>query len=132
MKIAIPARDQQLEAHFVQCAYFALYRIEDGKVVARERVEAETHGCRSSMASTLAGLGVHVMLAGTMGPGAHASLARNGIEVIRGCEGALEDVVTAFLGGGLVDRAGGGGGCGCGGHGGDKPHGHAHGGGCCH
>jgi predicted Fe-Mo cluster-binding NifX family protein len=125
MKIAIPARDQQLESHFGQCAYFAIFRIENGKVVARERVEAETNGCRSSMASTLAGLGVHVMLAGTMGPGAHASLARNGIEVIRGCQGSLEEVVMAFLGGRLVDRPGEAG-CGCGGHDGEKPHAHGH------
>ncbi len=130
MKIAIPARDQHLEPHFGQCAYFAIFRIEDGRVAARERVEAETHGCRSSMASTLAGLGVDVMLAGTMGPGAHASLARNGIEVIRGCEGTLEDVVGAFLAGGLKDRESVG--CGCGGHHGGEGHGHHHGGGCCH
>lgn len=125
MKIAIPARDQHLESHFGQCAYFAIFRIENGKVVARERVEAETNGCRSSMASTLAGLGVHVMLADTMGPGAHASLARNGIEVIRGCQGSLEEVVMAFLAGRLVDRPGAGG-CGCGGHSGEKPHTHGH------
>lgn len=131
MKIAIPARDQQLESHFGQCAYFAIFRVEDGAILARERVEAETNGCRSSMASALAGLGVHVMLAGSMGPGAHASLARNGIEVIRGCEGSLEDVVAAFLAGRLVDREGGGAGCACSGHGGEKAHGHSHGG-CCH
>lgn len=124
MKIAIPARELRLEPHYGECAYFAIFRIEDGKVVARESVEAETSGCRSSMASTLAGLGVHVMLVGTVGPGAHAALARNGIDVVRGCEGTLEDVVAAFLAGRLVDRGGG-----CGGRGGDEPHGH---GGCCH
>lgn len=128
MKIAIPARDQHLEPHFGQCAYFAIFRIEDGKVEARERVEAEAHGCRSSMASTLAGLGVHVMLAGNLGPGAQASLARNGIEVIRGCEGALEDVVSAFLAGKLADREAGG--CDCGGH--HHGSGHDHGGCGCH
>jgi predicted Fe-Mo cluster-binding NifX family protein len=126
MKIAIPARDQHLESHFGHCAYFAIFRIEDGAVVARERVEAESNGCRSSMASTLAGLGVDVMLADAMGPGAHASLARNGIEVIRGCTGTLEDVVTAFLAGRLVDSPAAEG-CGCGGHGAEKAHaGHGH------
>lgn len=127
MKIAIPARELRLEPHYGECAYFAIFRIEDGKVVARELVGTETSGCRSSMASTLAGLGVHVMLAGSIGPGAQASLARNGIEVIHGCEGAVDDVVAQFLAGRLVDR--GGGGCGRRGHGGGHSDGHD---GCCH
>ncbi len=48
-------------------------------------------------------MGVDVMLAGNMGDGAKNVLQRNGIAVIRGCHGPVEEVVAAYLAGRIAD-----------------------------
>lgn len=55
------------------------------------------------IAPRLHAMGVDVMLAGNMGDGAKNVLQRNGIAVIRGCHGPVEEVVAAYLAGRIAD-----------------------------
>lgn len=61
-------------------------------------------GCHSGIARTLAEQGVSVMLAGNIGAGAISHLNEFGIEVVRGCYGEAEKVVTEFLQGTIKDN----------------------------
>ncbi len=129
MKIAIPTRDGHVDDHFGHCAYYTIYTVEDGKVISSERLDSpEGCGCKSGIAADLHNMGVEVMLAGNMGPGAKNKLEANSIRVIRGCQGDPQTVVADFLAGRISDS-----GVGCASH--DEHHecgNHDHGHECAH
>ncbi|HOT62537.1 MAG TPA: NifB/NifX family molybdenum-iron cluster-binding protein, partial [Treponemataceae bacterium] len=90
MKIAMPTRGGEIDAHFGHCEYFTVFTVDGGVVVAEERVDSPAGcGCKSNVASILAGKGVSLMVAGNMGDGAVRVLKRQGVEVIRGCAGSV-------------------------------------------
>ena len=105
MKVAVPSNGDVVDDHFGHCKYFTVFELDsDNRVVAREKVDSpEGCGCKSNIASQLSAMGVQVMLAGNMGQGAVKVLDRNGIRVLRGCQGKIEDVVQAFAEGRLMD-----------------------------
>ncbi len=104
MKIAIPTRDNCVDDHFGHCAYYSIYEIEQGKVISNETLESPKGcGCKSNIAVTLKGIGVELMIAGSMGDGAKNKLTESGIEVIRGCSGVVGLVLAAYLAGKLND-----------------------------
>lgn len=104
MKIAVPTRDGVVDDHFGHCKEFTVFTIEENKVVATNIVPSvEGCGCKSNIASTLRQIGVSVMLAGNMGDGAVNVLNAQNIKAIRGCSGAVENVVNDYLNGKLVD-----------------------------
>ncbi|MGI6226250.1 MAG: NifB/NifX family molybdenum-iron cluster-binding protein [Peptococcales bacterium] len=105
MKIAVPSRNQQVDNHFGHCEYFTVFTIDADKQISAEETVASPVGCgcKSNIASTLAEMGVKVMLAGNMGDGAVNVLQANGISVIRGCSGEVKKVAEAFLEGKIRD-----------------------------
>lgn len=107
MKIAIPAtKDNQVDGHFGHCDYYQIYTISETKeITGMQTMEAPcTCGCKSNIASTLADMGVTVMLAGGIGAGAINVLNNAGIEVIRGCSGNTETLVNDFVSGKISDN----------------------------
>ena len=104
-KIALPTRGTEVDDHFGHCECYTIFTLDDnGNETARETLPAaEGCGCKSDIAPRLHAMGVTVLLAGNMGDGAKNVLQRNGITVIRGCHGALETVVAAYVKGGLTD-----------------------------
>lgn len=105
MKIAIPTRDGHVDDHFGHCAYYTIIEIIDGKVTGTSRLASpEGCGCKSGIAPVLRQMGISVMLAGNMGQGAKNVLEAQRIEVIRGCNGKIEDLVTSFLNGEVRDN----------------------------
>ncbi len=104
-KIALPTRNDNIDAHFGHCAYYSIFTIdENNKIVSQEMYTApQGCGCKSNVASLLAEKGVSLMLAGNMGMGAVNVLQSSGIEVLRGCEGNVKNVVEAYLNGILND-----------------------------
>ena len=105
MKIAIPTRDGHVDDHFGHCAYYTIIEIIDGKVTCTTRLASpEGCGCKSGIAPVLRQMGISVMLAGNMGQGAKNVLEAQRIEVIRGCSGKIEDLVTSFLNGEVRDN----------------------------
>lgn len=105
MKIAIPTRDGQVDDHFGHCESYTVYTIDEDKRIS-ERLTLPAPqgcGCKSNIASVLNQMGVSVMLAGNMGPGAVNKLNQAGIAVYRGCSGATDAVVSTYLEGRIED-----------------------------
>lgn len=104
MKIAIPTRDGLIDSHFGHCDHYTLYNIVDGQISDISTLPSpQGCGCKSNIASVLQELGVTVMLAGSMGEGAKNKLEAHNIRVVRGCSGAVESVIEAFLKGYIFD-----------------------------
>ena len=105
MKVAVPTLNGSVDSHFGHCAYFTIFELDDKKqIVAKSELPSpQGCGCKSGVAVILKDMGVAMMLAGNMGDGAVQVLANNGISVIRGCQGSVNDVVAAYIQGNLVD-----------------------------
>ena len=108
-KVAVPTRDGVVDDHFGHCAYYTVFTILANRVTATERMASpEGCGCKSGIAPILAERGVRVMLAGNMGEGAKRVLEQNGIRVVRGCKGAVEELIGNYLAGRVEDNGEGG------------------------
>ena len=110
--IAVPTRDERVDDHFGHCAYYSLFTVVAGHITRREILASpEGCGCKSNIAAVLQAKGVGVLLAGNMGEGAVQVLTKHQIRVVRGCSGAVEPLVAAYLRGEISDS-----GVGCGAH----------------
>jgi predicted Fe-Mo cluster-binding NifX family protein len=105
MKIAIPTRNGEVDTHFGHCEYYTVFQIDEAKRVISSELIASPQGCgcKSNIAEILMHEGVKLMLAGNMGEGALNTLNRYHIDVIRGCDGRVEEVIGAYLEGGITD-----------------------------
>lgn len=107
MKIAIPStKDNLVDGHFGHCEYYQIYTISDSKeITGMQTLDAPcTCGCKSNIASTLAEMGVSIMLTGGIGAGAINVLNNSGIEVVRGCSGDIQTLVNDFIKGDISDN----------------------------
>ncbi len=104
-KIALPTRNGAVDDHFGHCERFTILTFDaDHRIVGRETLPAaEGCGCKSDIAPRLHAMGVTTVLAGNMGDGAKNVLTRNGIAVVRGCHGPVEEVAEAYLAGKIAD-----------------------------
>jgi predicted Fe-Mo cluster-binding NifX family protein len=105
-KIAIPVTENnQLEDHFGQCEFYAVYTITDkNEIIEAQSIESEQGcGCKSNIASVLAENGVSIMLAGGIGAGAINVLNNSGIQVLRGCSGNIEDILKQYTNSEIID-----------------------------
>lgn len=106
MKIAIPTKNNIVEDHFGHCEYYSVYETDNGKnIISKELFRTQGGcGCKSNIAGILSQMGVKVLLAGNMGQGAINMLNAHHINVIRGCEGQVDELVTSYLSGTLSDK----------------------------
>lgn len=105
MKIALPTRDGNIDDHFGHCAYFTIAEVVNGEVIHKEELESpEGCGCKSNIAPDLARKGVRLLLGGNMGDGAKQVLNSNGIKIIRGCSGPVDQVLEDYIAGKLEDN----------------------------
>lgn len=119
MKIALPATGNKVDGHFGHCEQFVVFTVNESKeITAQQRIDPPCGcGCKSNIVAILADMGVTVMLAGNMGEGAVQVLGQAGIQVVRGCQGDVTEVVRAYLDGAIADS-----GIGCHQHGHDCGH----------
>ena len=104
MKIAVPTRGGAVDNHFGHCDHYTIFTIVDGDVRMKEILPSpQGCGCKSGVVFDLCHKGVGVMLAGNIGNGAMNVLQDNGIKVIRGCSGNVDDLVKAYLAGEVED-----------------------------
>ena len=125
MRIAVPTKDGNVDAHFGHCSYYSIYTVEGGAIVSEETMESRSGcGCKSGIAGELAKAGVRTMIAGNIGEGAVRVLGSFGIKVLRGAQGSAKQAAADFLAGRVVDT-----GANCAGHGNSGAEGHqcAHG-----
>ena len=105
MKIALPSNNGNVDDHFGHCSYYTIFVVENSTMISKETMESPVGcGCKSNIAPILAQAGITLMLAGNMGEGARNVLNANGIEVIRGCSGAVEDVAQSWIDGTIKDN----------------------------
>lgn len=130
MKIAMPARNGQVNEHFETTQEFAIIELENGKVKETKILSNEglqhNHG---GIANMLKNEKIEVIICGGIGGHMIQALEKLGIKVVNGAAGPLASVAEAYAAGKLVTRPVQ---CGCGGGGGHHHHHHHHGGGGCH
>ncbi len=106
IKIAVPTTQANtVDSHFGHCEFYTLFAINDQKAVIGTEILPSPAGCgcKSNIASVLQEKGVSLLLAGNMGQGAVNVITSHGIEVIRGCNGKINDVVADYLKGNIGD-----------------------------
>jgi predicted Fe-Mo cluster-binding NifX family protein len=106
MKIAVPTTQANtVDAHFGHCESYTLFTISDQKTVIKKETlpSPQGCGCKSNIASVLREKGVSFLLAGNMGQGAVNVITNQGITVVRGCEGNINQVVEKYLNGTIND-----------------------------
>lgn len=119
MKIAIPTEGTNISGHFGKCENFTIAEIENSNI--KSKVVVSTLGNQHGLLPAfLASHDVNVVIAGGMGEGARQNLVSNGIEIISGVNGNIDEAIDAFLNGTLKSSD-----VGCSGHG--HSHGHDHG-----
>lgn len=107
-KIAIPvSENNQVDGHFGHCKYYNIYTVSENNSIQNvEQLPSEEGcGCKSNIASVLAGQGVQVMLAGGIGAGAINVLNKWNIDVIRGCSGDVDALIKLYVDG-LIEDSG--------------------------
>ena len=105
MKIAVPTKDRMVDNHFGHCDHYTIFTVNSGEVKMKELLPSpQGCGCKSGIVLVLRQKGVRVMLAGNIGNGALEVLKSNGIEVVRGCSGNVDDLVRSYLAGEVKDN----------------------------
>lgn len=106
MKIAVPVKENnQIDAHFGHCAFYSIYTISaQNEIVSNVRMDSpQGCGCKSNIAEVFEKEGVKIMLAGGIGDGAINKLQAHGVNVIRNCEGNVNQLVVNYLAGKVKD-----------------------------
>lgn len=121
MLIAVTTENGNVFQHFGHCKNFTLFETEGEKIKNKTMIDVGEEG-HSALATLLGNHNVDVLICGGIGGGARVALAQNGVEVIPGTAGSVDEVTAAYLKGDLkfdADFV-----CTAHGHG----HGHDHGG----
>jgi predicted Fe-Mo cluster-binding NifX family protein len=106
MKIAVPTLEGKLCPHFGHCAEFAIFEVEDGKIVGKEMAEPPPHEPGVLPKWLGEEKKVDVIIAGGMGVRAQQLFAAKNIEVVVGAPADdAEKAVEAWLAGTLETGA---------------------------
>lgn len=106
-KIAIPTRNNMVDDHFGHCDHYTIFTVDDNdNIISTEQLESpQGCGCKSDIATKLHDMNIRTMLAGNMGNGAFNKLTEQNIEVVRGCSGNINTVLSNYLAGKITDSA---------------------------
>lgn len=101
MKIAVTYDNGQVFQHFGQAERFAVYDVQDGKVITKTTVNTNGSG-HGALADILKKIGVDTLICGGVGGGAKRALAEAGIRLYGGVTGDADQTVEALLRGNLA------------------------------
>ncbi|SET35872.1 Chromosome partitioning ATPase, Mrp family, contains Fe-S cluster [[Clostridium] polysaccharolyticum] len=102
LRIAVTTDDQDnVFQHFGSCEKFAIYEIQDGKLISKEYV-ASTGSGHDELSQMMADNKINVLICGGIGQGAMMALFQNGIQVVPGQTGDINVAVSTFLDGGIA------------------------------
>jgi predicted Fe-Mo cluster-binding NifX family protein len=104
MKVCIAKDGNSVTEHFGHCEGFAVFTIEDGKVVDRKDIPSPGHQ-PGALPALLKEEGVNAVISGGLGPKAADIFCQHGIEVYLGVTGELEEVIETFVRGELEEGA---------------------------
>lgn len=101
MKIAIASDGTNVFQHFGRTPEFALFEIENGRVVKSSALSSGELG-HGALAGLLKEANVELLICGGIGGGAVNALANIGVRVIGGAEGNVKKVAEDFAAGTLA------------------------------
>ena len=97
MRLAIPLAQGKLSLHFGHCDKFAIFEIDNGKIIGRTDEAPPAHA-PGVLPEWLHENGVNVIIAGGMGQRAQQLFAQNEIDVVIGAQaGTPEELISAYL-----------------------------------
>jgi len=100
MKVAVTCENSQVFQHFGHTPEFAVFTIENGKVLSRE-----TLCCGDTGHGALVGLlqtdKIDLLICGGIGGGAQVALVEAGIQLIGGASGDVDQIAADFAAGSL-------------------------------
>lgn len=103
MKIAIPTERGELCSHFGHCEAFALFTVENGKIVKEEMVDPPVHQ-PGSHPEFLRNLGCDLVIAGGMGMKAQELFSMNSIKTVVSIDTKpLREIIADYLKGDLKE-----------------------------
>jgi len=100
VRLGIATDKEFVSAHFGHCSEYTLVSIENGTIICIDMVKSPGH-TPGALPAFLAGHGVTHVLAGGMGPRAVDLFCEQGIEVLLGVEGFVDDIPGLFMSGTL-------------------------------
>jgi predicted Fe-Mo cluster-binding NifX family protein len=107
MIIAVPYVDGEVDGHFGRTEAFLIAVVGDGRVLSKavRPVEGLQHD-HGGLAGFLKGQGTEVILAGGMGAPMQQALKAAGFSLYCGVAGPVDQVLAAFLSGGIEQSEG--------------------------
>lgn len=96
MKVAICFDKGRVFQHFGHTKEFKIYEIKDNKVTDFYYVSASGEGC-SALVPILKFNQVNVLICGGLGDGAYNHLTEQGIIVLSGVDGDVDEVIGEFI-----------------------------------
>ena len=103
MRIAVTFLAGQIFGHFGKTKEFAIFDIEDKKVVDNHILAVNGEG-HAALAVLLKQNNVNVVICGGIGEGASNALSQYNIEVVAGVQGNVRHAVEEYLSGTLRDN----------------------------
>ena len=100
IKIAVASENGMVTEHFGHCQGFAIFDIEDDRIIKSEVVANPGHK-PGFLPNLLNDMGVNIIIAGGMGSGAIAIFDEKNIEVIVGARGNAQGAVESYINGSL-------------------------------
>ncbi len=101
MRIAVAYDSGQVFQHFGQTERFAVYDVQDGKVITKTTVNTNGSG-HGALADVLRKIQVDTLICGGIGDGAKRALDEAGIRLYGGVTGDADQAVEALLRGNLA------------------------------
>lgn len=101
MRVAIACDGNNVSGHFGHCEGFTVYEIENKSVAGASFLENPGHK-PGFLPKYLGEKGINAIISGGMGEMAQTLFAQNGIEVVVGAEGDIDDVIAKYISKGLI------------------------------
>ncbi|MEI6413199.1 MAG: NifB/NifX family molybdenum-iron cluster-binding protein [Pseudomonadota bacterium] len=105
MKIAIPKDGEMINQHFGRSASFVIITLNEDKIIDIHEISASSlaHN-HQELANLLLNSNISLVITGGIGQGMYNALQKQGLKVIRGVSGRINDVVNEYLSGKLKDE----------------------------
>ncbi|MCT4604722.1 MAG: NifB/NifX family molybdenum-iron cluster-binding protein [Marinisporobacter sp.] len=100
MKVAIAKDGNFVSQHFGHCEGFEVFEVNNGAVEGRSFLPNPGHR-PGFLPKFIAEKGINLIIAGGMGGTAQELFKENGVEVVVGAQGNLEDVISTYTSGKL-------------------------------
>ncbi|QEH67785.1 NifB/NifX family molybdenum-iron cluster-binding protein [Cellulosilyticum sp. WCF-2] len=105
MKIAVPTENNHIYGHFGKAKLFTVYEVTENASIHQTALNTEGSG-HGALVAALKEEKVDTLLCGGIGGPAKSGLEKEGIKVISGLCGEVEQLVFAYLQGKLPESGG--------------------------